>query len=103
MSVQKLRNRRIFSVVREIPRGRVATYGQVAEIAGYPGRARHVGFALANYDGDEELPWHRVLNAQGRVSVREDSELEEVQRDLLREEGVVFSSSGRLDLDKYRW
>ena len=97
------RNARFFEVVRKIPEGRVATYGQVAAMAGYPRHARHVGRALADYEGDEDLPWHRVLNAQGRVSPRPDWESEEVQRELLELEGVEFEESGRLDLERYGW
>jgi methylated-DNA-protein-cysteine methyltransferase-like protein len=103
MSERSRHYARIFSVVRAIPRGTVATYGQVAEMAGLPGHARQVGYALAAYDGDEALPWQRVVNAQGRVSPRADPESEEVQRDLLRAEGVVFDSTGRLDLERFRW
>lgn len=90
-------------MVRNIPAGCVATYGQIAAIAGYPRHARHVGRALADYDGEDELPWHRVLNAQGRISSRPDWECEEVQRQLLEAEGVEFSTEGRVDLERYRW
>ncbi|MBZ0113703.1 MAG: MGMT family protein [Thermoanaerobaculia bacterium] len=103
MDQRSSRYARIFSVVRAIPPGRVATYGQVAEMAGYPGHARQVGYALAAYDGDEALPWQRVVNAQGRVSPRAEPESEEIQRNLLRAEGIVFDSTGRLDLERFRW
>ncbi len=93
---------RIYAVVRRIPEGRVATYGQVAAIAGLPGHARQVGYALHALD-DESVPWHRVINAQGRVSPRAEPGWEGFQRHLLESEGVVFSARGAVDLKRYRW
>ncbi len=61
---------RIYSVVRRIPNGRVATYGQIARLAGLPGGARQVGYALHALDEDSDVPWQRVVNARGRVSSR---------------------------------
>ena len=95
--------RAIYRVVGRIPRGRVATYGQVAELAGLKGHARQVGYALHNLPEDSSVPWQRVVNAAGRVSPRAWSGSEVRQQILLEEEGVVFDSSGRLDLRKYRW
>lgn len=94
---------RIYAVVARIPRGRVATYGQVAQLAGLGGHARQVGYALHALPGDSGLPWHRVVNAQGRVSAREDPADEAFQRSLLESEGVHFSSKGRLDLRAVGW
>jgi methylated-DNA-protein-cysteine methyltransferase-like protein len=94
---------RIWSVVRRIPRGRVATYGQIAELAGLPGHARQVGYALHNLPPRSKLPWHRVLNARGEVSPRTSGDSHELQRLLLEAEGVVFDLAGRLDLAVYRW
>jgi len=93
---------RIYAVVRRIPRGRVATYGQVARLAGLPGHARRVGYALHAL-GDAGVPWHRVLNARGGVSPRSEPGGERVQRALLEREGVRFDSHGRIDLDRFRW
>ena len=93
---------RIHAVVRRIPRGRVATYGQVAELVGLPGGARQVGYAL-NALRDDEVPWHRVINAQGRVSPRSEREYERVQRELLEDEGVEFDERGRVDLARFGW
>ena len=94
--------RRIYSVVREIPAGRVATYGQVAALAGLPGHARQVGYALHALR-DEDVPWHRVINAQGKVSPRAEPGCDGYQRHLLEEEGVVFKLGGAVDLKRYRW
>ncbi len=97
--------REIYAVIRRIPHGRVATYGQVAALAGLPRRARLVGQSLRSTpEGMEEVPWQRVINAQGTVSPRGGLGWEEgYQRHLLEEEGVVFSKSGKIDLDRFGW
>lgn len=95
--------RRIHRVVSAIPEGRVATYGQVALLAGLPRRARLVGRALAALDDDSGVPWHRVINAQGRISSRDGSPYEHFQRLLLEEEGVELDERGRIDLDRFGW
>jgi methylated-DNA-protein-cysteine methyltransferase-like protein len=93
----------VFAVVRRIPRGRVATYGQVAALAGFPGRARQVGYALSALDIDASVPWHRVVNAAGRVSLRSSgSGGAMVQRMRLEQEGVTIRG-GRVPLGEYRW
>ncbi len=91
---------RIWQVVASIPKGAVATYGQVAELAGMPRGARQVGRVLAALPNDSRLPWHRVVNAAGRVSLRGDSG--RLQRRLLRDEGVAFRAD-RIDLQRCRW
>lgn len=95
----------ILEVVRWIPRGKVATYGQVAELAGLPGRARLAGNALRNLDAaGADVPWHRVVNARGEISCspgREGGDL--TQQALLEREGVVFSARGKIDLARFRW
>ncbi|MEM1181430.1 MAG: MGMT family protein [Acidobacteriota bacterium] len=93
---------RIYDVVRRIPEGRVATYGQVAELAGLPNHARQVGYALHALR-DDEVPWQRVINAKGEVSPRSEPGREGLQRVILESEGVVFTASGRVDLKRYRW
>lgn len=93
---------RIYAVVRRIPEGRVATYGQVAAEADLPGHARQVGYALHALD-DDTVPWHRVINAQGRVSLRAEPGFEGFQQHLLEEEGVAFNDRGAVDLKRYRW
>ena len=89
-------------VVQQIPPGRVATYGQIAAIVGGC-TARMVGYAMATLDGDTPTPWQRVINAQGKVSPRADSESTARQRELLQREGVLIDASGRIDLRRYRW
>jgi methylated-DNA-protein-cysteine methyltransferase related protein len=93
----------IWSTVRRIPRGRVATYGQIAELAGLEGHARQVGYALHNLPERSDIPWHRVINARGEVSPRSGGDSHELQRMLLEAEGVEFDRRGRLDLACYRW
>lgn len=93
----------IFAVVRRIPRGRVATYGQVAALAGYPNHARQVGYALAALQADAPVPWHRVVNAAGRISPRRgDAGGAMVQRMRLEAEGIALVG-GRVPLDRFRW
>jgi methylated-DNA-protein-cysteine methyltransferase-like protein len=93
-----------WDVVRHIPRGRVATYGQVADLAGFPGCARQVGYALAALPDGSDVPWHRVVNARGEVSRRAGgSAFETIQRVLLEAEGVAFDAAGRISLERYRW
>jgi methylated-DNA-protein-cysteine methyltransferase-like protein len=94
---------RIYAAVMAIPPGRVATYGQVAEEAGLPRRARLVGPALKNLAEDSGVPWHRVVNARGEVSERPRPHAVFEQRVLLEDEGVEFRSNGRIDLDKFGW
>lgn len=94
---------RIWAMVRQIPQGRVATYGQVASLAGLPGHARQVGYALHALARGEDVPWQRVINAKGEVSPRSEDGWEGYQRHLLEEEGVVFNDRGRVDLGRYRW
>lgn len=95
---------RIYDVVRQVPAGRVTTYGRVAERAGVAGQARLVGYALAAVAGTSTVPWHRVVNAQGRVSARAEGPGGTVlQRLLLEREGVAFDARGRIDLAAYGW
>lgn len=95
--------RRIYAVIRRIPRGRVATYGQIAALAGMPRHARQVGYALANAPDDVNIPWHRVLNSSGRVSLRSRPGSDDFQQILLEGEGVEFELGGKLSLSKYQW
>ena len=90
-------------MVRRIPRGRVATYGQVAELAGLPRAARLVGYALNALPDGMEIPWQRVINARGGISPRSIPGPDELQRDLLETEGVRFGARDSVDLTRYRW
>jgi methylated-DNA-protein-cysteine methyltransferase-like protein len=94
--------RRVYAVVRRIPRGRVATYGQVAALAGLRGHARQVGYALHAL-GVTTVPWHRVINSRGEVSPRSAPGWDEIQRELLEDEGVYFDARGRVDLASKVW
>lgn len=107
MSHQPLPNeqpiyQRICLVVQQIPAGQVATYGQIAALTGHC-TARMVGYAMAALDGNVEVPWQRVVNAQGKISPRADSYSTEAQRQRLLEEGIVFEATGRINLRRYRW
>lgn len=101
---------RIWKAVAEIPRGQVASYGGIARRAGLPRRARLVGHALKVAPASLKLPWHRVLNARGAISLPAGSSAHRLQRRLLEEEGVVFrrgrvdlSQGGGPDLDELLW
>jgi methylated-DNA-protein-cysteine methyltransferase-like protein len=94
------RHERIFEVVRRIPRGRVATYGQVAALAGMPRHARAVGYAL--HRCPPGVPWQRVINVRGEVSLPEAGGQGPFQRALLEAEGVVFRD-GKADLEEFGW
>jgi len=91
---------RIWALVRQVPRGRVVTYGQVAEIVG-AGTPRVVGFAMSS--APDDVPWHRVLNSRGRVSARAGGEPDPRQRRLLERERVRFDGRGAVDLERYGW
>lgn len=93
---------RIYAVVAQVPRGRVVTYGQVATLARLPGLARQVGYAMAGIPEGLAIPWHRVINAQGRCS-QPDREDRQEQLQLLQAEGVEANAEGRIDLKLYRW
>jgi methylated-DNA-protein-cysteine methyltransferase-like protein len=94
----------IYAVVRQIPMGQVATYGQIAELAGLVGKPRVVGYALYRVTDGDEVPWHRVINAKGEVSRSPHRQgTDDLQRVLLAAEGVEFDATEKLDLRKYRW
>lgn len=96
--------RAVYALVRQVPRGRVVTYGQVAAILGHPRAARAVGTALSNLPNQLSrlVPWQRVINAAGGISCRGDVQRPDLQRQLLEMEGLPFKS-GRIDLARYRW
>jgi methylated-DNA-protein-cysteine methyltransferase-like protein len=97
-------HRRIWAVVSKIPRGRVATYGQVSRLAGLANHARLAGYALHALPASSPVPWHRVVNAKGEVSLRRDgSGHDRLQRVMLEREKVRFDPNGRIDVAAYRW
>ena len=93
---------RFYDVVRTIPRGRVTSYGVVAGMAGLPGHARQVGYALRNLPSGHNVPWHRVVQATGRIAFPPDSPpyRKQVERLLVEDVAVI---GGRIDMQKYRW
>jgi len=95
--------RRFYEIVKQIPIGKVATYGQIATLAGFPGQARQVGYALNATPEDLDIPWQRVINAKGEISPRANPIAEEIQRQMLVAEGIHFDAQGRIQLKKYQW
>ena len=93
---------KIYNWVRRVPAGKVATYGQIARLAGACS-ARQVGYAMAALRDGDDIPWHRIINSQGRISLRTGSDGHELQRILLEAEGIVFSAEDTIDFTKYRW
>jgi methylated-DNA-protein-cysteine methyltransferase related protein len=95
----------IYNLVKQIPSGKVATYGQVANLLGYYGHARQVGYALFRIAPEDDVPWQRVINAQGKVS-RTPSRLgnDDLQQQLLEDEGLTFNAEGKiLNLKQHLW
>ncbi len=99
---RETRLKRIWETIADIPAGRVANYGQVAEIAGVPRGARQVAYALRVAPRELELPWHRVIQASGRSAFAPGSRHYRMQRDRLADEGVPLVD-GRIDMARYRW
>ncbi|RWX53420.1 MGMT family protein [Photobacterium chitinilyticum] len=91
----------IYSQVHQIPHGKVATYGDIAKFAGFPGYARQVGRLMATLPEGSKLPWHRVINAKGMISLS-GNDLHR-QRERLLQEGIEIAESGKLKLARYRW
>ena len=92
---------RIHRIVSRIPKGRVATYGQIARLAGLRGQARLVGYAMHALPATTRVPWQRVVNARGEISLPGSSAVR--QRERLEKEGVRFDARGRIDLDRFLW
>jgi len=92
----------IYEISKRIPKGKVVTYGQLARLAGNPNAARAVGWALSNLPADSEVPWHRVINKNGRSSFP-DGNKRRLQQALLTDEGIEFDKTGTLDLGIYQW
>ena len=94
--------RRVWDAVGRIPKGKVATYGEIARLCGFPGHARVVGYALHNLPHGSNIPWHRVINAQGKISFPRRNDHYQKQRSLLEGEGVVFVKE-RIDVSIHGW
>lgn len=94
----------IYALVEKIPPGTVATYGQIAHLLGLPNHARQVGYALYHVALDSDIPWHRVINAQGKISTAPQRHgTDEQQRWRLEAEGIEFDPQGRIDLKRFGW
>ena len=93
---------RVYEIVRQIPRGRVMTYGQIAAILGEGYTPRTVGYVMHAADS-EGVPWQRVINSQGKCSTGRLTIPVNLQQDMLEQDGVVFSDKGKCDLGKYEW
>ena len=92
----------IWKTAQLIPKGKVAGYGQIADLAGLPGRARMVGKALGGSPDNEDVPWHRVLRSNGQIAFPAGSEQAELQKGLLQEEGVVVLNN-RVSMKQWQW
>jgi methylated-DNA-protein-cysteine methyltransferase-like protein len=93
----------VYALVRQIPSGRVMTYGQIATLLGCPRAARAVGYAMRASGREEDVPWHRVINSRGQISGRTEVERPMLQKILLEKEGLVFDKAERCELGVYQW
>ena len=93
----------IIAMASQIPSGRVATYGQIAKLAGIPKNSRQVGSVLRNMPAGKSVPWFRVVNSKGEISSRGNPDSERDQRGVLEDEGIEFNDNGRIDLKRYQW
>ena len=89
-------------IIKDVPYGKVATYGQIASLAGSPSSARQVSWILHSSSEKEKLPWHRIINSKGTISLKPGYGYE-LQKKLLQEEGIVFNSRDSIDLNIYQW
>jgi len=95
-------SQRVKDIIKRIPRGKVATYGQIAACAGNPRAARQVVWILNSSSRKDKLPWHRVVNSKGQISLKPKQGYE-IQKELLRKEGVKFDESDTIDFSRYLW
>ena len=93
----------VYRLVRQVPPGRVTSYGAIARLLGQPHAARTVGWALHSLPDGSDVPWHRVINSQGRISSSGREPGASLQRVLLEAEGVAFNDDGRVDWDQFGW
>lgn len=90
-------------MVSRIPEGKVATYGQIAKLIGYPNHARYIGRALSQLENSSSIPWYRVVNAKGKISPRGLDGCDDYQRIILEDENIVFDDKSCIPLKKYQW
>ena len=93
----------IYQIIRKVPKGKVATYGQIAFLVGIPRGARQVGYALHSLPDGSDVPWQRIINSRGKISYKSASFFENIQYQLLVSEGIIFEESGKIDLQKFQW
>ena len=93
----------ILQTIASVPKGRVCSYGMIAKLAGVPGQARYVGYLLKNLPDATAIPWHRIVNSQGRSSFPVDSAQFTLQISLLKSEDIIFTSDNAINLKKYLW
>ena len=97
----------VYAVVKRVPAGRVATYGQIAKLIGFPKHSRYIGFALRQLPAGNRIPWHRIVNSKGEIAARSsrtaDRDCESEQHWRLQDEGIEFDDAGRVSLKKYQW
>ena len=93
---------RVITLIKNIPRGKVATYGQIAEYAGSPRAARQVAYILHSSSEREDLPWHRVINSKGGISLKPRAGYE-LQKQMLKAEGISFDQEGCIDIKRFGW
>ena len=93
----------IYDMVYQIPKGKVATYGQIARLIGYPRHARQIGRALSKLDSKSNVPWHRVVNVKGKISQRGIDGTDDYQKILLEDEGIVFNKQNTISLKIFQW
>jgi methylated-DNA-protein-cysteine methyltransferase-like protein len=92
---------RIYEVVKQVPRGKVANYGQIAQIVGAGCDARVVGYAMASTPEGQDIPWQRIVNREGKISL--PGKGGEIQRMRLEAEGILFDARGRIDMKRFGW
>jgi len=95
-------HQKVIEVIKKIPRGKVATYGMIATLAGSPKAARQVVRTLHTASDKERLPWHRVINSKGQISLKPGQGYEE-QKGMLLQEGVIFDDTNSIDLKRFLW
>ena len=94
---------RVYQLVRQVPPGKVTSYGAVARMLGNPNGARTVGWALNSIPEGSDVPWHRVINARGAISPRSAQSIADLQRALLEDEGIEFDEDGGVDWERFGW
>lgn len=102
MNMETSFSQRVKDFIKKIPQGKVATYGQIAAYAGNPRATRQVVWILHSSSRKDNLPWHRVINSKGRISLKPNYGYE-MQRELLEKEGITFDENDTIDFDRYLW